>query len=110
MLNNIDHAILTKVNQLAARHGLEPYDFVASLKPERLPNDRLDGQLDRTGRTILAYETVPDGETKLKSFERMLDFLGVPNESGQLVGEDKEILTALDRALKRAPKPRSPFD
>ena len=85
-------------------------DFIASLRPEQLPEERLGMRLDITGRTVLAYETVPDDEKKLKSFEHMLESLGIQGESIRLVGEDKEIITALDRTLKRAPKPRSPFD
>lgn len=110
MLDNIDHAILTKVNQLASRYGLEPYDFIATLQPEQLPEERFGGELDSTGRTILAYETFLGDEKKRKSFERKLESVGVDDESSRIIGKDKEILIALDSALKRAPKPRSPFD
>ena len=32
MLDNVDVAVLTKVNELAERYGLKPYDFVATFR------------------------------------------------------------------------------
>jgi hypothetical protein len=109
MLENVSHAILSKVNQLGTRYGLEPYDFIATVRPETQPNDQLGGTPDLTGRTMLCYETGPGDEVKFKQFERMVEAVGVNADTGALVGDDRELLTALDAAIRRAPKPRTPF-
>jgi hypothetical protein len=94
MIDNLDVAILTKVNDLAERHGFVPTDFVATI------------QDDDAGRTVLAYETAPDADRdKERRFDAMLDSIGV-SKDGTLVGASEEIYAALTAALAKAPKPR----
>ena len=98
MLDNIDVAILTKLNCLAERYGLKPYDFVASLEP-RFKNGKADG-------TILTFEVFPLEPLNQNRFQELLDALGV-DKSGQLSGNDSKIVDALDTALSLAPNSRS---
>ncbi|MCZ2343633.1 MAG: hypothetical protein LC104_17845 [Bacteroidales bacterium] len=104
---NVEIGILTKVNELASRYGLEPTDFVAEYKDELLPNPALDGQLDSTGRSVLEYIVLPNQPSKLERFELMLETLGISNESGQLIADDSEIMQALNKALELAPRART---
>lgn len=107
MNNNVNIAIMMKVNELASRYGVEPYDFVAVLKYEKTPNPALGGELDMTGRSVLAYEVPPSNASKFERFELMLETLGASNETGLLVGEDEQIIKALNHALEIAPRARS---
>jgi len=92
MLDNISIAILTKVNELAERHGLNPYDFVASVR-------------DVEGAAILAFEIPASGNrVREDRFDKMLQDLGV-NE-GVLKAKCSHIIDALDNALQLSPKPR----
>ncbi len=97
-IDNIDIAILMKVNELAARYGLKPRDFVANL----LSDD------DKTAprHEILAFETVPETPDLKRKHIAMLDALGA-NPLAELKGSREDILDALDNAIARAPKPRS---
>jgi hypothetical protein len=102
MLDNVDVAIMTKVNDLAERHGLKPYDFVAVIKVEE----------DAKGKTsdILAFEVPASGNAlREERFDRMLADIGV-DEDGRLVKNDyRDIVDALDHALQIAPRSRSRF-
>lgn len=106
MNNNVNIAILTKVNELASRYRLEPYDFLATLTYEKAPNPRLDGKLDHTGRSKLLFDSTPQEPSKLERYELMLETIGVSNETGLLVGTDEEIFKALNRGLELAPRAR----
>lgn len=106
MNNNVNIAIMMKVNELASRYGLEPYDFLAVLQYERAPNPALGGELDMTGRSMLIYESPPNTPSKLERFELMLETLGASNETGVLIGEDEDLFKALNHALKVAPRAR----
>lgn len=106
MNDNVAIAIMVKVNDLASRYGVEPYEFVAVLKHEKVPNPELGGALETTGRSILAYEVPPSDPSKLKRFELMMESLGVSNETGLLVARDEEIIKALNHALEIAPRAR----
>ena len=98
MLDNIDVAILTKLNELAERHSLKPYDFVATMGPD-----------SETGKTILRFEIPAQGNAlREQRYEKMLGDLGV-NSDGVLKGSDIEIIDALDHSLQLAPKPRLSF-
>lgn len=96
MLDNVTVAIFTKLNELAARHGLKPYDFVAVQK-------------DGSGREIvLDFEVHPAGNTrKEERYDKMLRVLGIVADGHVLQGEAHEIIDALDKALQRAPKSRT---
>ena len=101
ILDNNDVAILTKVNDLAERHGIKPYDFVASVR---------DSAADGTSETILAFEVVPNSNTgKQAQFFKMLDSIGAGQKTGRLEGTAKHIINALDHALHVAPKKRPRF-
>lgn len=93
MVDNIDVAIMMKLNDLTDRYGLKAYDFVAVL---RQPPDG--------SGPVLAFETVGNERTEAKLNE-MLRALGVDSD-GLLKGGDKEIIDAIDDALQHAPKPR----
>jgi hypothetical protein len=93
ILDNVSVAILTKVNLLAERHGLNCYDFVAST-----------GRDD--GITSLVFEIPAQGNAlRVERFESMLRALNVPGD-GCLKGDDVKIVDALDNAIDRAPKRR----
>jgi hypothetical protein len=99
MLDNIDVAILTRVNDLAERYGLKPYDFVATTK-----------SAEQEGKHTLAYETPASGnELREERYEKMLDSIGVDQETGQLTASYQHIIDSLDNALALAPRPRSRF-
>ena len=106
MNNNVNVAILTRVNDLAARYGIEPYEFVAALQDETVPNPNVEGGVDQTGRNILNYSVLPENKSKFERFELMLESIGVPNETGILAGTDEEIIKALNRGLEVAPRAR----
>ena len=101
---NVEIGILTKVNELASKYGLEPTDFVTELKNELAPNPTLDGQPDHTGRSVLQYTVLPDQPSKRERFEQMLETLGA--KEGTLIAEDREIMQALNKALELAPRAR----
>jgi len=88
MLDNINIAIMTKVNELAKRYGLKPHEFLATVKD--LP--------DNPG-TLLTFRAPPTGNPiKEKSFSKMLQVLGV-DQDGFLKATFTDILNALDNAL-----------
>jgi hypothetical protein len=100
MLDNLDVAILTKLNDLAERRGIKPYDFVATLhwdEEEKIHVIRFD---------------VPAAGDRLKEerFEKMLLDLGiVADDRAALKGSAANVVDALDHALSLSPKPRSRF-
>ncbi len=97
MIDNIDVAILTKVNELAERRGLKPSDFVASVyNGEELEDNSL------------RFEVPPSGNAlKVERFGKMLEDLGVGSDSNTLKGTAGSIIDALDYALSISPKPRT---
>lgn len=102
-LDNIDIAILTKLNELADRYGVKPYEFIATL--DHSSEVRYMGV-----RFVVPAETDPRQETKIK---RMLKSLGadlepgVPDLRGVLKGGEIAVLKAIDAALSVAPKSHS---
>jgi hypothetical protein len=106
MLDNVDVAVLTRVNDLAERHGLRPYDFVATIRYEDRPGHK-------PGNHILDFECPASGNgLREERFYRMLSSLGitVTDERGAVLeGHPSHIIDALDNALSLAPKPRSLF-
>lgn len=106
MNNNVNVAILMRVNELASRYGIEPYDFVAVLQDEIIPNPNVEGGVDQTGRTVLNYSTMPEDRSKFEKFELMLESIGASNETGILAGTDEELIKALDNGLRVAPRAR----
>jgi hypothetical protein len=98
-VDNINVAILTKLNELAERYGVRPYDFVASVydsSDPRVPQDQAG----------LIFDAYPSRDrAKEERLDRMLDDLGAPD--GNLIGTDEQIIDALDCALSKAPRKRS---
>lgn len=93
-IDNVDVAVFTRVNDLAQRHGLKPYDFIASFQPAK----------DGKGH-VLQFEVPPQDKAGQQRFDKMLLDIGV-SEDG-MRGEYKDIIDALDNALERAPVRRS---
>ena len=96
--DNQDVAVLTKVNELAERHGLKPYHFVASFTRE----DEAKGQY------VLDYETPASGNAlRVERYDRMLKDIGiVQGGEAALRGSTATIIDALDNALQIAPRCR----
>jgi hypothetical protein len=102
MLDNQDVAVLTRVNDLAERHGLKPCDFVATIRTE---------EDDRGITHVLEYEVPARGNSlRVERFDRMLKDLGIDqSEETALTGDTAKIIEALDNALQIAPRPRLGF-
>jgi hypothetical protein len=95
-LDNNDVAILTKLNDLAERRGLKPYDFVAETRWDE----------SRQNYT-LAFEVPAQGSAlREERYGKMLTDLGITSDSSSLSGPTETIIDALDHALSRTPKPR----
>jgi len=90
--DNIGVAIYTKVNALAERHGLKPYDFVAVVESGPGDEIRLDFEWPAEGSVL-----------KAERYEAMLKNIGIL-EGRILQGTDQRIIDALDNALQLAPK------
>ena len=98
MIDNQDIAVLTRVNDLAERYGVKPYDFVATV-----------GHNDKN-EYHLAYETKPDNPLVKVQFDKMLASLGPKiAETGELVADPKDIIKTLDEALRRSGPLLSPW-
>jgi hypothetical protein len=94
-MDNIDIAILSRLDQLSERHGLKPYDYVATL----------DNGAAMLGCGLIFK--IP-GETSNKQrakVQNMLNALGVDKE-GVLKGGEKAVIDAIDHALGIAPRLR----
>ncbi len=100
MLDNIEIAILTKVNELADRQGIKPYEFCAVIHTN-----------DDPSKLTLQFEVpVSNKSATAKNFSHMLDSIGFGQESHSLTGSDQQIIDALDVALRLAAprqRPRS---
>lgn len=90
MLDNVKVAILSLVNELANRHGMEPIEFIATIA-------------DYDGKTHLRYETVPQGNSGV-GFQRMLESLGLSIDHSEIAGSEQEIWRTLQMAIQRAPR------
>ena len=95
VLDNIDIYILTKLNALAERYGIPPYEFIATLQVSK------DGP-----ETHLCFEAPVDGNPDMEArFATMTGSLGV-DIGGTLSGDERTICKALEKALALAPQPR----
>lgn len=94
MLNNADIALLSKLNDLLERHGVNPCDIVATLKT----NDR--------GQTVLSIESPPDNSKSLKSVCQVMNDIGMSPDCNQLVDSDSAIFAKLQSAIRLAPTHR----
>jgi len=95
-VNNCESAILDKVNELAERWGIKPYDFIATVGKDA------DGH-----NMVLTFESQADAtHHMLDSFCKMLVDLHVPDDDNRLVGSGEGIYKAIEHALECAPKHR----
>jgi hypothetical protein len=93
MLDNIQIAILIKVNELAERHGIKPYQFCAVVR------------IEDPSHISLSFEVPVSGDSaNVKRFNKMLDQIGFGEDTHTLMGSDKQIIDALDKAIHHAPK------
>jgi hypothetical protein len=96
VVDNVEIAILTKVNELAERYGIKPYRFCAVVHMNDNP----------TNITLQFEVPFPGDSAKAKDFDKMLDLIGFGKDTHSLVGSDEKIIDALDDALRRAPRQR----
>lgn len=95
-MENVGVAIMTAVNELARRHGIKPYEFVAVLDTKPQNHTEIE----------LRFESPPE-QDKTAAFERMLADLGAStsgDDMPRLRGTDEAIYKSLETALKRAPR------
>jgi len=99
MMDNQDVAVLTRVNELADRHGLKPYDFVATFTH------------GKEGWTLEFESPASGNDLREERFSKMLAAIGI--EEGDRAALTKrnaaEIIDALDNALDLAPQSRRRF-
>ncbi len=103
-MDNIDFAVLSKIEELGNRFGLKPYELIATL--DHTGDGKILGmgvrfeiQTDFTG--------LGDGRTEEMVESRanaMLKAIGV-DEDKVLGGGVKAVIDALDAALLKAPRP-----
>lgn len=100
MLDNVDIAILTKLNALAEMRGIKPYDFVATA-----------GRDKDTEQYALRFEMPASGNAlREERFDKMVRDLGiVVGDKAELTGTPAKIVDALDRALDMTIQPRQRF-
>jgi hypothetical protein len=97
MLCSMDIAILNKVNELAERFGIKPYEFIATVRNADSPTEQI----------TLAYEAPPYNVEHRNAFDAMLDRLPFKGEDPVLDGTPEQVYEALDQAIRLAPTPRS---
>jgi hypothetical protein len=96
MLDNQDVAVFTKLNELAERRGLKPYDFVATLQSQKDRSYTLNFEVPAQGNAL-----------REERYDKMLKDLGiVRDDKAALNGSTKDIIDALDNALSISPRPR----
>lgn len=97
MLDNVDVAVLTKLNELADRHGLKPYDFVAAFRWKEDARNH-----------VLTFECPASGNAlREERFDNMLTAIGITvTDKADLSGSPEQIIDALDNALEHAPRTR----
>lgn len=97
MLDNVDVAVFTKLNELADRHGLKPYDFVATFSWKEVAHSH-----------VLNFECPASGNAlREERFDNMLSAIGITvTDKADLRGRPEQIIDALDNALERAPRTR----
>ena len=94
-MDNIDFAILSSIQELGARYGVKPYDFIATL----------DHSHEATGMGVKFVIPAETSEPQGARVRKMLQAIGV-NEDGILQGGEKVVIDALEQALHTAPKQR----
>ena len=103
LIDSIDFAVLSRIQELGNRFGLKPYHFVA----------RLDHSADEHVLGMgVQFDILTDAAKNSKEFEKimsngtaMLKAIGV-DENNHLVGGEIAVLDALDAALQKSPAPK----
>lgn len=94
VLDNVEIAILSRLNELAERHGLSPLDFHAVLLREK------------EGQSTLRFIDVPEEVVPQDRFARMLTGLGITDDDTlDIAGTDQQLYDTLQWAIQQAPKP-----
>ena len=94
-MDNIDFAVLSRIQELGDRYNLKPYHFVATLDH----GDKANGM----GVTfVIPAET---DEAEGKRAREMLKAIGVDTKDS-IIGGEVAVIDALDNALEHAPRPR----
>lgn len=96
--DNIDFAVLSRIQELSERFGLKPYDFIATLDHSKSASNLAMG---------IKFENMADGPEPEKRVKQMFNALGMDESGGVLQGGEKKVIDALDHALSVAPKPRT---
>jgi hypothetical protein len=91
ILDNQSIAILMKVNELAARYGIKPHEFIAEVN------------YDDDGKARLNYTTCHDG-AKMEPMVSALAAFGW--KDGEMAGGAEGILRVLDLVIAQAPRSR----
>lgn len=81
-----------RVNELADRYGVKPYEFTTSCHYE-------------SGKCHLSYDTVPENTRQGERYGKMLDAV-CGRDGDELAGSYQEVIDTLDHAIRKAPRPR----
>ncbi len=95
-MDNIDFAVLSKIQDLGNRFGIKAYEFIATL----------DHSTAVTGMGVKFEIATETSEPQAARARGMLDAIGV-DKNGVLKGGEIAVIDALDAALLKAPKPRA---
>ena len=94
-MDNIDFAVLSKIQDLGSRFGLKAYHFIATL----------DHSGATSGLSVTFEMPSETDDPERKRVNAMLKTIGVDKDD-VLKGGEIAIINALDAALLKAPKPR----
>lgn len=87
MMSHIEIAVLLRVNELAARYGVKPYDFTTTCG------------YNESGEITLSYDAICGNKKRVMS---MIQSTGAID--GELKGNEIAIIDALDAAIRKAPR------
>jgi hypothetical protein len=97
-IDSQEFAIFSRINELAERWGLKPYDIRATIEYRHDP---------RTNKITLGYESRPKDVDKAAKFTQMLASIGISGMDWDLDGTPQQIIDTLDDGLSRAPRSRT---
>lgn len=96
VIDNYSIALIGRLNELAARFGIEPYEYVVTFDSSA------------AGPHVLRFESPPP-LSKDVAFGRMLELLGIGDDrhTVEIEGSEEEIWQTVQNALARAPSARA---
>ena len=94
-MDNIDFAVLSKIQELTNRFGIRPYDFIATL----------DHSPEVGGMGVKFEIPVETSESQEARVREMLQIIGVDGDR-VLKGGEIAVIDTLDNALEMAPRAR----